>query len=56
MLGSFGWNKLLTTASGDYEPGVFDVRNGSVRPTALAGFLKELNKKEAQHHLLIDKG
>jgi dTDP-4-dehydrorhamnose reductase len=38
MLGSYGWNKLLTEPEGDYEPGVFDVRNGSPRPTALAGY------------------
>lgn len=56
MLGSFGWNKLLTAPNGEYEPGVFDVRNGSPRPTALAGYLKGLKKGAAQHHLLVDKG
>ena len=25
MLGSYGWNKLLTEPHGEYEPGVFDV-------------------------------
>jgi dTDP-4-dehydrorhamnose reductase len=56
MLGSFGWNKLLTAPNGDYEPGVFDVRNGSPRPTALAAYLKKLNEKLPQHHLVADKG
>ncbi|HZH65055.1 MAG TPA: family 1 glycosylhydrolase, partial [Flavisolibacter sp.] len=28
MLGSYGWNKLLTEPGGEYEPGVFDVRGG----------------------------
>lgn len=42
MLGSYGWNKLLTEPAGEYEPGVFDVRNGSPRPTALAKHLKGL--------------
>ncbi len=56
MLGSFGWNKLLTKPDGDYEPGVFDVRNGTLRTTALAGFLKGLTKEERQHKLLTDKG
>jgi dTDP-4-dehydrorhamnose reductase len=36
ILGSFGWNKLLTQPGGDYEPGVFDLTNGYPRPTALA--------------------
>lgn len=51
MLGSFGWNKLLTTPFGDYEPGVFDVRNGSLRPTALAGYLKEIDQPTASRDL-----
>ncbi|MCU0758304.1 MAG: sugar nucleotide-binding protein [Steroidobacteraceae bacterium] len=36
LLGSFDWNTLLTRFSGHYEPGVFDVRSGEPRPTALA--------------------
>ena len=56
MLGSFGWNKLLTEPNGEYEPGVFDVRNGSPRPTALAAHLKGLKQEKTQHHLLVDKG
>lgn len=56
MLGSFGWNRLLTTPNGEYESGVFDVRSGSPRPTALAGYLKRLQQGAAEHHLLVDKG
>ena len=56
MLGSFGWNKLLTEPNGDYEPGVFDVRNGRPRPTALAAFLKQLKHKQPFHLLTADKG
>ena len=44
VLGSFGWNKLLTEANGDYEPGAFDLRNGSLRATALARHIKEVNE------------
>lgn len=40
VLGSHGWNKLLTQPNGDYEPGVFDIRGGRLRPTALANYLK----------------
>jgi dTDP-4-dehydrorhamnose reductase len=42
MLGAFGWNKLLTACPGEYEPGVFDVRTGKPRPTALAKYLADL--------------
>ena len=56
MLGSFGWNKLLTEPNGDYEPGVFDVRNGTPRPTALAEFIKEQNKDPHLQLLTKDKG
>lgn len=41
MLGSFGWNRLLTEPGGDYEPGVFDVRGGQPRPTALAAYIQQ---------------
>ncbi|MDQ3276775.1 MAG: dTDP-4-dehydrorhamnose reductase [Bacteroidota bacterium] len=56
MLGSFGWNKLLTVPDGDYEPGVFDVRSGTPRPTALAGYLQSLTTLGADHPLSVDKG
>lgn len=56
MLGSFGWNKLLTAPNGDYEPGVFDVRNGIPRPTALAGYLKSLKEEATHHPLSVDQG
>ncbi|HVK96725.1 MAG TPA: family 1 glycosylhydrolase, partial [Flavisolibacter sp.] len=46
LLGSFGWSKLLTKGAVDYEPGVFDLRSGNVRPTALSKFIKEINKEE----------
>src|SRR5690606_14754424 len=32
LLGSYGWNKLLTEPGGEYEPGAFDVRSGKLRP------------------------
>lgn len=56
MLGSFGWNKLLIAPNGDYEPGVFDVRNGTPRPTALAGYLKSLKEEATYHPLSVDQG
>ncbi|RYF84960.1 MAG: NAD-dependent epimerase/dehydratase family protein, partial [Chitinophagaceae bacterium] len=56
MLGSYGWNKLLTEPDGDYEPGVFDVRSGTPRPTALARFIKEQSKDSRLQILSMDKG
>ena len=43
LFGSYGWNKLLTQANGDYEPGVFDLRGGNLRETALAHQISKLN-------------
>ncbi|HUC83175.1 MAG TPA: family 1 glycosylhydrolase [Flavisolibacter sp.] len=56
MLGSFGWNRLLTEPNGDYEPGVFDVRNGTPRPTALAAFIREQAAVPHLQLLTKDKG
>ncbi len=57
LLGSFGWNKLLTKGKGDYEPGAFDVRSGILRPLALASLLKNIaGKKNHTHPVLQGKG
>jgi dTDP-4-dehydrorhamnose reductase len=42
LLGSFGWDSLLTEENGTYEPGAFDVRSQPPRPTALATMTREL--------------
>jgi dTDP-4-dehydrorhamnose reductase len=52
VFGSFGWNKLLTQPGGDYEPGVFDIRSGMPRPTALQHYIKSLTDAEAARHRL----
>jgi dTDP-4-dehydrorhamnose reductase len=53
LLGSYDWNQLVTTDSGHYEAGVFDVRGRSPRPTALAKLLKNIARggKLPQHGL-----
>jgi len=57
LLGSFGWNKLLTMPKGEYEPGAFDLRGGKPRATALALFLKAISQKtDANHHLATAAG
>ena len=42
LLGSVDWNSLLTRDEGHYEPGVFDIRGGSPRETALAEACRRL--------------
>ena len=45
LLGSFDWNCLVTECRGYYEPGPFDVRGSTPRPTALATLMRELASK-----------
>jgi len=57
LLGSFGWNKLLTDPPGIYETGVFDISSGKPRPTALANQLKSYaSGKEFSHPVIKEKG
>ncbi|MFN2457201.1 MAG: family 1 glycosylhydrolase [Chitinophagaceae bacterium] len=57
LLGSYGWNKLLTRPRGNYEPGVFDVRDGTPRPTALANYIKQLTQSgKCSHPVIEEKG
>jgi dTDP-4-dehydrorhamnose reductase len=57
MLGSFGWNKLLTSENGHYESGLFDVRSGVPRPTILTNIVRSFAKGESFHHpVLNNKG
>ncbi|MGE5520040.1 MAG: family 1 glycosylhydrolase [Candidatus Dadabacteria bacterium] len=53
LFGSFGWDKLLTEKGGKYEPGVFDLRGGYLRETALAHYIKNINDQKL-HHLLAN--
>ncbi len=50
LLGAVDWNSLLTKDVGHYEPGVFDVRSGAPRPTALAGLVRRLATGEGEPH------
>ncbi|HEX2535053.1 MAG TPA: family 1 glycosylhydrolase [Chitinophagaceae bacterium] len=57
LLGSYGWNRLLTRPGGDYEPGAFDLRSGQPRPTALASFIRDAAcQPEFTHHLADSEG
>lgn len=50
LLGAYDWQCLVTRAEGCYEPGAFDVRDGSRRPTALAGVIAELAAGRTPEH------
>ena len=50
LLGSYGWEKLLTSPEMKYESGVFDVRSGEARETALAGLLRMAASSETIQH------
>ena len=50
LLGAVDWDNLLTRDAGAYEPGVFDIRSGEPRPTALAGLVRRLATGEGEPH------
>lgn len=53
LLGSYDWNTLVTQENNYYEPGVFDVRSGQLRPTASAHLLKTLAAGELCSHPVL---
>jgi dTDP-4-dehydrorhamnose reductase len=54
LLGAFDWNSLVTKAAGFYEPGPFDVRGPTPRPTALAALTRQLARGDAAEQLVRD--
>lgn len=54
LLGGFDWDSLLTKRTGNYEPGVFDVRAPQPRPTALARLIKNLAQERQHDHPVLD--
>ncbi len=52
--GAFDWNSLLTRDAGCYEPGVFDLRSPTPRPTALASMIKTLASGDSFDHPVLD--
>ncbi len=54
LLGAVDWNSLLTRDAGVYEPGVFDVRGGTPRPTALAAAAKSYAAGRDFDHPVLD--
>ena len=54
LLGTYAWNTLVTCDNGFYEPGVFDVRGGEPRPTALARMTRSLAQRGSYDHPVLD--
>jgi dTDP-4-dehydrorhamnose reductase len=54
LLGAYDWNTLLTQKNDFYESGVFDVRSGSPRPTALAWLIKKLAAGQQPEHPVLE--
>jgi dTDP-4-dehydrorhamnose reductase len=50
LLGSWDWHTQVTRDEGRYETGVFDVRNGRPRPTAVARMVSDLATRGTHEH------
>lgn len=53
LLGAYDWHSLVTRCEGRYEPGVFDVRGGAPRPTALAQMVREIIERGRFEHPVL---
>lgn len=51
--GAHDWDSLLVQRREHYEPGLFDVRGGAVRPTALASVARDLAAQGASDHPML---
>ncbi len=53
MFGSFDWHCMVTRDEGRYEPGIFDVRGPTPRPTALAAAVRALAAGQRPDHPVL---
>ena len=54
LLGAYDWSSLLTAKRNHYEVGVYDVRNGALRPTAMTKLIKSLATTGNYHHPVLE--
>jgi dTDP-4-dehydrorhamnose reductase len=54
LLGAFDWDSLVTRNSGNYEPGVFDIRSPEPRETAIAKIARQLASEGDADHPILD--
>jgi dTDP-4-dehydrorhamnose reductase len=53
LLGSYGWDRLVTAGACSYEPGAFEVRGGRLVETPYAAFLRAVSQRTAA---IVDGG
>ena len=53
LLGAYDWDNLLTRDGASYESGVFDLRGGEPRPTALSKMVRSLARHGHYHHPVL---
>jgi beta-glucosidase/6-phospho-beta-glucosidase/beta-galactosidase len=53
LLGAYDWDTLLTRDGASYESGVFDVRSGQPRPTALSAMVRHLIRHGHYAHPVV---
>ena len=54
LLGAYDWNSLLTRDDGCYESGAYDLRGGTLRPTAVAKMIEELAQGRPFDHPTLE--
>ncbi|MCR2746953.1 family 1 glycosylhydrolase [Limnobacter parvus] len=54
LLGATDWNSILTRLGGYYEPGIFDIRAGQPRATAMVKLLHDLHNGGLCDHPVLD--
>lgn len=55
LLGAYDWNSLLLANDNYYEKGVYDISDGYLRPTLLAGLISSLSKHGHFNYSLPEK-
>jgi dTDP-4-dehydrorhamnose reductase len=54
IFGGYDWNHLVTCEHDFYEPGVFDIRAPTPRPTGLAALIRDLADGKTPDHPVLD--
>lgn len=54
IFGTYGWNTLVTKPGGTYESGVFNLRSGKPRATAIAKLIQTLAKDQVSNHPVLE--
>ena len=53
LFGAMDWNTLLTQRNGFYEPGAFDIRGATPRPTAIARAIQQIAQTGRINHPVL---